>query len=108
MGAILRSLPWRLMGAGIIVKSALIMWLRIAATPSLANFITSRDPLASWLAEGVIARLFDQRRFAPSASESVTFEVLLVAFFGVECFLIGSLIATMWRRYQRAAGAHSN
>jgi len=93
------------MGAGIVVKSALVIWLHATAMPPLAHFITSRDPLASWLAEGVIARLFDQRRFAPSAAESLTFEVLLVAFFGLECFLVGWLIAAMWQRYQRPARA---
>jgi hypothetical protein len=96
----LRSLPWLLCFTGVAIKGTLTASVHFLQAPRLVHFIVvTTDPLGLRVADAIVSLFFDQRRLAPTEAESLIFEVVLVAFFGLECFLVGWLISRIWRRF---------
>jgi hypothetical protein len=44
------------------------------------------------VSETVMALFFDKRRFAPTPSETVFYEIVLIVWFGIECLAFGLIL----------------
>lgn len=83
---------------GMVVKGLLVIAWRLSKAPALLAVLTTYDPAGFWFAEKTTALLFDQRRIAPTPAETVTFEMLLIVGFSIECLLVGLAIFWILRR----------
>ena len=86
-----RRLPMLLLVSGVLLKASLVVGWRIARIETALKIETVYDPLSFWLAPEGVRLGFDQRRIAPSMLESLTFEVLLILGFALQCFLVGMI-----------------
>lgn len=96
----LKRLPLLCLIAGLAIKGLLVLAWRISRASELYSLLTNYDPGAFAFAEKGVALLFDPRRIAPTPSESIAFEFLLVLGFGLECMIVGFL-CQMFRRSKR-------
>lgn len=103
--AISTRLPVLFLIGGLALKSLTVLLWRTFRTPGVLDLLTTYDPGAFWFAERVSALVFDQRRIAPSAAETIIFELMLILAFGVECLLVGFLVAWLVRWRRRAVSA---
>lgn len=88
----MKRIPILLLVAGLCVKGLLVLALRFSHAPELLNLLTTYDPCAFAFAENTVSLLFDPRRIAPTPSEAVAFDLLLILGFGLECMLVGFLV----------------
>jgi hypothetical protein len=86
---------------GLGLKGLLVLLWRLFKLPGLLGLLTTYDPAAFWFAENAKGLFFDQRRFAPTPAESVTFELLLILGFGIECLVVGFIISWFLRKPRR-------
>lgn len=77
-----------------------LVW-RLFQPPIALGLLTTYDPAVFWFAENAKGLFFDQRRFAPTPAEMVTFELLLILGFGIECLVVGLLVSWFLRRPRR-------
>lgn len=92
------SLPWLLLVAGIVAKTTVLALFHITEHWRFAWVALDLDPLAALLSERTVGLFFDQRRIAPGGLESAMAEILLVIFFGMQCFLVGWLVTRLTGR----------
>jgi len=90
---------------GIVFKVALLLFWIFTRNGFAFGLLTTFDPAVLWLAENGTELLFDQRRIAPSLSESRTFDVLTMLGSGLQwavaAFLIGTIRARMRRSFRQ-------
>jgi hypothetical protein len=93
-----KRLPAVFLVGGMALKGLLVIAWRLSKAPALLALLTTYDPAGFWFAEKTRALLFDQRRIAPTPAEAVTFEVLLIVGFGIECLIVGLVIFWILRK----------
>ena len=88
---------------GALFKGALIAVAEVSANARLIGWLLV-DPAVPLIAMPLTATLFDQRRFVPGRGESLAFDVVLAAGFGLECALValvGALFVAVRNRQRR-------
>jgi len=89
---------WRLpvifLIVGLGLKGLLDIGWRLTKSPAILRWLTDYDPISLWFADKPTALLFSPGCFGRSG-EAVTFEVLLVGGFGMQCLVVGSTIALL-------------
>jgi len=85
-----------LLVSGVLLKAALVVGWRVARSETALKIATVYDPVSFWLAEQGVRLGFDQRRIAASTLESLTFEVLLILGFALQCFLLGMILRAIF------------
>lgn len=93
-----KRLPAVFFFGGMVLKGLLVVAWRLSKAPALLGLLTTYDPVGFWFAERTTALLFDQRRIAPTSMEALTFELLLILGFGLECLIVGLIIFWIVRR----------
>lgn len=88
-------LPMGLAAGGAVFKILQIVAWRVSKSATAFQFLTAYDPISFGLAEVGVSVVFSQERIAPSNLESMTFEVLLVAGFSLQCFLLGLILQSL-------------
>jgi|ERR1051326_4154917 hypothetical protein len=86
---------------GTAFKGLVVLLWRLWRFPQLLALATTYDPGGVWFADKLIVLFFDQRRLAPTTAEAVTYEVLLVVGFGIECLLVGAIVGWIARLSSR-------
>ncbi len=101
-----RRLPWILLAAGMVLKAALLALYHVTSTGRYLVLAVGWDPLAVRLTDATVGLFFRAGYAAPGNLEYGLWLVLLVLFFGLECFAVGSLVARVARlaRPRRAQG----
>jgi len=84
-----------LLVCGVLLKASLVVGWRIARNETAFKIATVYDPVSFWLAELGVRLGFDQRRIAPSPLESLTFEMLLILGFALQCFVLGMILSDL-------------
>jgi hypothetical protein len=85
-------LPMYFLVIGAAVKTALVVLWRLYQPAHLYKLIITYDPIGIWVSETVTPLFFDQRRFAPTPSEAVFYEIVLILSFGIECLVLGLIL----------------
>lgn len=86
-------------GAGL--KALLIIGWRVSGSAVVFRLLTSYDPVSFWLAEMGVKLIFGERRIAPTPPESLTFELLLVLGFAVQCLVLGIVVRSILQMLNR-------
>ena len=97
-------LPLILMVGGFVAKGAAVVAYRMFHPPWLAAVLTTYDPLGFQFAQVLLPMFFDLRGIAPPPGASAVFEVLLVAGFAVQCFIMGLAISEGRRILEQYVG----
>ena len=103
----IKRLPVAFLLGGLALKTAVLLFWRLWQTPALLKLAIYYDPGAFHFAEKAAGLFFDQRRLAPTAGESILFEVFLVIGFGLECLVLGFIIQWVLRRFRSPQRAPS-
>jgi hypothetical protein len=85
-------MPLIMMAGGFAAKSVAVIFYRLVGPTGLPALLMTYDPLGWHFAEMVLRLFFDLRGIAPPAAAPAVFEVLLVAGFGAQCFILGLAI----------------
>lgn len=97
----MKRLPIWFAIAGAALKVLLIIGWRLSGSASVFQVLTSYDPGSFWLAETGVNLIFGDRRIAPSGTESLTFELLLVLGFALQCLLLGVVVQSVLQMFNR-------
>jgi hypothetical protein len=92
---------------GVALKALLFLGWTVSENVILVRLLTVYDPISLWLAEEGVSVIFDGRRIWPGGPESLTFEVLLVLGFSLQCFVLGGLVQWLLQtlKHNRRTGA---
>ena len=93
---ITQRLPLLLLLCGALLKASLVVGWRITRNETTFKILTIYDPVSFWLAELGVGLAFDQRRIGPSPLEALTFEVLLILGFALQCFVLGMILRAIF------------
>ncbi len=90
-------LPIAFGASGAVLKALMLVIWRATQSVSVFRLLTVYDPASFWLAETGVGLLFGDRRIAPSGAEALTFELLLVLGFSLQCFVLGVIVQWLLR-----------
>lgn len=84
--------------SGALLKGAAIATWSSTAPTSAVHAVVRFDLVSIWFGEAVTELIFDQRRIGPSPNESLTYDILLVAGFAMQCFVVAAFVQWAVRR----------
>jgi hypothetical protein len=87
--------------AGAAAKALLIIGWRLSGGVSVFRVLTVFDPVSFWLAEVGVNLILGGRRIAPSPAQALTFEILLVLGFALQCLVLGIVVQSILRGLTR-------
>ena len=93
----IRRLPLWFAITGAAFKAALIVGWRVSKSGVIYRFVMTYDPVSVWLADASVRTFFGSDKFAPSSTESLLFEVILVAAFTLQLYIVGLLLRSVLR-----------
>ena len=95
-------LPMRCALVGAALKGLLLVGWRLSESVTAFRLLTAYDPVSFRLADVGVRMIFGDRAIAPSPAASLTFELLLVIGFALQCLVVAGVVLWIVRALTRS------